>query len=236
MALDTYKVKEFYNNVSDVWNNTAWYKYSQKVITTYINKLNIKNDDKILNAGSAGNSYGIISNNMIHLDIAENKLKGIKNACIGSIEQIPFEDNCFDIIICVGSVLNYCDAMQSISELMRVLKPNGQLLLEFESSWGFEYLHKKSYKKHATIIETYYIENQHKQWIFSPEYIKKIIKAEQGIIINETGFHLITGLIARYAKSDDTCIKFACFDKLLRYVPFINKHYSNIIYMIKKLG
>ncbi len=60
---------------------------------------------------------------------------------------MPFNNLFFDNILCVGSVLNYCDALTALSELSRVLKPNGNLILEYESSWGFEYLHKSCYKK-----------------------------------------------------------------------------------------
>lgn len=54
--------------------------------------------------------------------------------------DLPFAENSIDNILCVGSVLNYCDAIAAISEFNRVLKYNGHLILEYESSWGFEYI------------------------------------------------------------------------------------------------
>lgn len=75
--------------------------------------------------------------------------------------------NSIDNILCVGSVLNYCDAIAAISEFNRVLKYNGHLILEYESSWGFEYIGKKCYKSDACIITTEYIEKEHTQWLYS---------------------------------------------------------------------
>ncbi|MDE6063654.1 MAG: class I SAM-dependent methyltransferase, partial [Lachnospiraceae bacterium] len=142
MKLDQDKIKSFYNSVTDVWGiDDPWHEYSKKVISSFIKHKDIFRNSVVLNAGSAGNSYGIECNLMYHVDIADEKIKNIDNAVIASIEKMPFNDLFFDNILCVGSVLNYCDALTAISELARVLKPNGNLILEFESSWGFEYLH-----------------------------------------------------------------------------------------------
>ena len=47
--------------------------------------------------------------------------------------DLPFAENSIDNILCVGSVLNYCDAIAAISEFNRVFKYNGHLILEYES-------------------------------------------------------------------------------------------------------
>lgn len=228
------EVKDFYNKVNDVWANTPWYKYSKEQIQKHINKLNISLDKLILNAGSGGNSYGIVSNNLIHVDIAGDKLKNISNSVVASIEKLPFDDNTFDIIICVGSVLNYCDCIGGISELLRVLKYNGILLLEYESSWGFEYKFNKVYKKDASLICLTYIEQNHKQWLYSPRYVNKAITMCGGKILYQTGFHLSSGIIANFTDNDTICVKFNKFDGILGRLPYINKHYSNNVLKITK--
>ena len=116
--LDEEKIKDFYNSVDNVWgNNDPWHDYSRSFISIYIGKKDIFKDSIVLNAGSAGNTYTIDCKNMYHVDIAEEKIKNAKNAFVASVENLPFEDNYFDNIICVGSVLNYCDAFNAISEL-----------------------------------------------------------------------------------------------------------------------
>lgn len=47
-------------------------------------------------------------------------------------QQMPFEDNSFDVVTCSYGVRNFADLDQGLSEMYRVLKPNGQLMiLEF---------------------------------------------------------------------------------------------------------
>ncbi|MBD5546021.1 MAG: class I SAM-dependent methyltransferase [Lachnospiraceae bacterium] len=234
MKLDQEKVKSFYNSVSNVWgNHDPWHDYSQKVITTYIEYKDIFRNSIVLNAGSAGNSYGIKCRLMYHVDIADEKIKNIDNAVIASIEKMPFDDLFFDNIICVGSVLNYCDALTAISELSRVLKPSGNLILEYESSWGFEYLHKDCYKKDACIITTEYIESSHNQWLYSPKYIINILKTYNFNIVEKYPFHISDGLFSRFL-DDQSAINLVQIDKLLCKLPFFSKHGNNIIMHCQK--
>lgn len=229
MKLDQEKIKSFYNNVSNVWGNfDPWHNYSQKVISSYISHKNIFIDSIVLNAGSAGNSYGIKCHSMYHVDIANEKIKNIDNAIVASIEKMPFDNLFFDNILCVGSVLNYCDALSAISELSRVLKPNGNLILEYESSWGFEYLHKKCYKKDACIITTEYIEKEHNQWLYSPKYVENILKMYNFNIIEKYPFHISDGIFSKVL-NDQMAVNLTKMDKLLCKLPFFKEHGNNII-------
>ena len=229
MKLDQEKIKLFYNSVSNVWgNHDPWHDYSQEVITSYIKHKDIFKDSIVLNAGSAGNTYGIVCRSMYHVDIADEKIKNIDNAVIASIEKMPFDNLFFDNILCVGSVLNYCDALTALSELSRVLKPNGNFILEYESSWGFEYLHKDCYKKDACIITTEYIEKEHNQWLYSPKYIEKILKICNFNIIQKYPFHISDGLSSKFL-DDQSAIYWVKIDKLLCKFPFFKEHGNNII-------
>lgn len=125
-------------------------------------------------------------------------------------------------------MLNYCDALTALSELSRVLKPNGNLILEYESSWGFEYLHKNCYKKDAYIITTEYIEKEHSQWLYSPKYIKNILKTCNFNIIENYPFHISDGLFSKIL-DDRTAINYVKIDKLLYKFPFFKEHGNNII-------
>lgn len=227
--LDQEKIKTFYNNVDDVWgDHDAWHEYSKKILSNYINKQTCFLDSIVLNAGSAGNSYNIDCKVMYHVDIAEEKIKHLKNSVVASIENLPFKENTVDNILCVGSVLNYCDAVNAISELSRVLKSDGHLILEYESSWGFEYIGKKCYKNDACIITTEYIEKQHTQWLYSPIYIDTILKTCQLNILEHYPFHISDGLFSKFM-SDELAVRLTSVDKLLHKCPFFKKHGNNII-------
>ncbi len=234
MQLNQEKIKSFYNNVSNVWGEQdPWHIYSQAVITSYINHKDIFKNSIVLNAGSAGNSYGIECQLMYHVDIADEKIKDIENAVIANIEKLPFENCFFDNILCVGSVLNYCDALVAISELARVLKPSGNLVLEYESSWGFEYLFKSCYKKDACIITTEYIEKEHTQWLYSPKYITQILNTYNLDILEKYPFHISDGLFSKFLDGK-LAIDLIGIDKLLCRFPYFKEHGNNLILHCQK--
>lgn len=86
---------------------------------------------QILNAGSGGTEYKT-SGDIIHMDIVERYVSKFERRLVGSIENIPLPDASIDGIICVGSVINYTDAQQSIAEFSRTLRAGGFLILEYE--------------------------------------------------------------------------------------------------------
>lgn len=160
--LDTEDIRKFYEDIPDVWpHDDMWHQYSRQTIEKYLLK-SVKCNMDILNAGSGGNNYGL-DFDMHHLDIAENKVNQFPKFSVASIEAMPFSNATFDCVICVGSVLNYCDAIKAISEITRVLLPSGMLFLEFESSWGYEHKGTGAYRKDAEIVTLRYNEQPHKQ-------------------------------------------------------------------------
>lgn len=235
--LDQEDIKNFYENTTEIWpKNNAWYSYLKSVIETYIQKkYKSLNNACILNAGSGGNDYGIASNNMYHVDIAKNKIAHLKNSVVASIEKLPFNDMMFDYVICVGSVINYCDAMAAIAEMSRVLKKHGMLILEFENSFSFEYYGKAEYGKSAEIVTTEYMDRSHRLWVYSFEYIKKILKEFSFRIHDFSAFHILSSLHFKKFDDENIAARLARFDCILRYIPYFRKHAGNIILFCEKL-
>lgn len=233
--IDREHIKEFYNKIDNVWSNDVWHNYSRYTIAKFINKHSDSLTKIILNAGSAGNTYGIQCDEMYHVDIADEKIKNIENAVCASIDNMPFDDGFFDSIICVGSVINYCDALSSLREFCRVLRFGGDLILEYESSFGFEYIHSQNYKQDACIIETQYIESEHKQWLYSPKYINNILINEGFEIIDQTVFHILDGLLYRLVTEEKAVFLAQKTDKFTEYIPYLNKHSNNVIIYCRKL-
>lgn len=232
---DLNKIKEFYNRIPEIWAaDDVWHTYSHHELERYIHSyLTMFKDTVVLNAGSGGNDYGISCQKMYHIDIAEEKIKNCENHIVASIEKLPFPDESFDNIICVGSVLNYCDAFQAISELSRVLKTTGKIILEFESSWGYEYWNTKEYKSPVTIITLEYMHEQHTQWLFSPEYIYKILKQYNLKILEQFPFHILDGLLSKIL-SENLSVKLTRIDHIIKKWPIFRKHGNNIILLLEK--
>jgi ubiquinone/menaquinone biosynthesis C-methylase UbiE len=235
--LDQESIKSFYENVSEVWpKDNAWYIYLKSEIDKYIRKrCNSLNNPYILNAGSGGNDYGTVSDNMYHVDIVENKIANLKNAVVASIEKLPFPDKMFDYVICVGSVINYCDAVASIAEISRVIKKYGILILEFENSLSFEYFGRKEYGKSAEIVNTKYMNTSHYLWVYSFNYIKNILKEYSFVIRHFSALHILSSLHLNKYGNEETSAGLAKFDRIFQYIPFIKKHAGNLILFCKKL-
>lgn len=65
--------------------------------------------------------------------------KKLKNAkfITGDSEDMPFEDESFDVLICSNSFHHYPDPQKFFHEVKRVLRPNGTLVLRDYTSYPF---------------------------------------------------------------------------------------------------
>lgn len=155
--METENTEKIYSSLNNVWpQNNSWYSHLHKMIIRYVeNNLNriLHTNSKYLNAGSGGSTYNL-PGICYHIDIAANLIKDLPNAYVASIEKIPFEDNFFDSIICVGSVINYCSALESISEFSRVLKKEEYLFLNLKEVKPLNYGLQKNMPnlQHCNII------------------------------------------------------------------------------------
>lgn len=232
--VDPNVVKDFYNKHEQMWEVNNWYRYSQNCIVSYLKKQLFTG--RILNAGSGGNNYGI-KGNMVHLDISEEKVKMIDDAIVGSIENTNiFSASNFSSIICVGSVINYCDSYRVLENFKTWLKKDGDLILEFENSSSFEYLFTGYYNKPMTIVLTSYIDSNHVIYAFSLDYIISLLKINNFEVIEITGFHILSSLVLRFFKSENFASKFIFLDKFLNRIYYFKKHSANIIIKCKKLA
>lgn len=76
------------------------------------------------------------------LDQAERKFSELKlqprvSNKLGDIQKLPFTDEHFDYVMCLGDAISFCpDVELAFSELVRVTKPNGHIHLSVNSFWG----------------------------------------------------------------------------------------------------
>jgi ubiquinone/menaquinone biosynthesis C-methylase UbiE len=58
-----------------------------------------------------------------------NNLKG--NLLVGNAEAMEFEDNAFDVVVAIGVFIYTPDTQKAIDEVLRVVKPGGQVICMF---------------------------------------------------------------------------------------------------------
>lgn len=234
MKINEEEVRELYESVESVWpSNDKWHLYSKNQIESYLHAQKWSADEYVLNAGSGGNSYQL-SVNMHHRDLAKNKIAIFDDYSVGSIETLPQNDATFDSIICVGSVINYCDAVSVISEFARVIKSNGVLYLEFESSMGYEHRKTHEYGAAAAIVKLRYFDELWSQWIYNPEYIQSILSSHGFKILDDYRFHILSAYAYSNCQNENKAAKYAACDKILRHFP-CKKHANNVLFKCIKL-
>ncbi len=237
MGIDGGKVIQKYNSLDKIWSPAdKWHKRTYQTIQEFIDK-HVANlpaaQGDILNAGSAGNPYGLPEQRMQHLDIAGDKIMHLPNATIGSIEKIPFDDNRFDLIVCVGSVLGYVDPMKAFEEFNRVLRKGGNIVIEFENSNTLELAFTRDYNRKAILVDTFYY-GKEKLWYYSDQWIEEIISLNKLHIDRTYKFHFLSPFIYRFTKDENKAGPFFVFDPIFRALPFVRNIASNTIMLINK--
>lgn len=239
--IDPKEVAKRYNALDIIIDDDdEWHLRVKQAIKKFIHEqLNVIPDYaslKILNAGSAGYSYGLNENNITHVDVADKHISHLKNAIVADVANLPLKDGTFDGIICVGSVLNYCDPIDVMKEFARVLKPNGFIILEFECSKTFELLFKKGFNNSAVYIETFFDAHGDKEriWYFSEKYINRLAKSYGFTIKKRTSFHILSPLVYRMTQKETFAAKFSSLDKFCSVIPGLNKFGSNIICLLDR--
>ncbi len=95
-----------------------------------------------------------ISNGMLEVGrkkIASKKLEHIISMVIGDSENLPFEDHTFDAITVAFGVRNFENLEKGLSEILRVLKPNGIFVI-LETSVPTNPIYKFGYKIYSKFI------------------------------------------------------------------------------------
>lgn len=61
-------------------------------------------------------------------NLLESKKKGI-DVCMAKAEELPFNENCFDIVVCTDVLEHALDINTVFNEIKRVLKPQGKFIV-----------------------------------------------------------------------------------------------------------
>lgn len=226
-AKENYKKSEPWPS-DDVWHSYT-FKILHKHIQKYIDELQLKNTQVVLNAGCGKTTYKT-SATIIHMDIIEEYISLFENYLVGSVEKIPLQDCSVDCVICVGSVINYVDIQKAMAEFSRILKPNGILLLEFERSNSAEFLFTKKYAK-TVFMQMYKYNNQtHYLWMYNEKFVLQLAEFYKFYCNKKYRFHNISSLLFRFGLSEEKAAKYSKFDNWLCPFSYFFAHNAILIF------
>jgi SAM-dependent methyltransferase len=134
-----------YLNMVEMERNHWWYKGRREIIGKLLTPF-LKSDMQMLDAGcGAGGTmeymtkYGSIVGTDISDEMVEHCRKLGLSAYCENIINLSFEDEMFDLVLCLDVLEHLPEEMTALEELKRVIRPGGLLVLSvpaYRSLWG----------------------------------------------------------------------------------------------------
>jgi SAM-dependent methyltransferase len=121
----------------EVEDDHWWYRGRRRVIREALLALNLPPGIQILDAG-CGSGRNMIElaefGEVTGLELAEASVeaareRGVGEVVAGSVDEMPFADDSFDLAVSLDVIEHLPDENQSLSELRRVVKPGGMLVV-----------------------------------------------------------------------------------------------------------
>lgn len=228
-------IRDFYNKHTNCWSSELFSQMTTEFIDKYVNKVlgKFDVDAVVLNAGSGGKIYKTKAK-QIHIDIAENTLHNIDNSFVGNIIDMPFGDDIFDCVVCVGTVINYCEIEKAIKEINRVSKEHALLILEYERS-GSGLVAKKMRNEDSTVFHHTYFNEPHINLLYSDSYVNEILSRNGYYIKNLKRFNTTIPWLEMFT-TEKIAHKMSTFEPIFRSIPVINKYSHNGIICCEKIN
>ena len=118
-------IYQFITRLTKLFSRQNLYRYLREEIA------NIKGNSKILNVGSGGEVGKLISSiknvEITSIDIKEERKPDI---VLDVCDMAAFDDNTFDIVFIIAVLEHVPNQQKAITEIYRVLKPGGKLIME----------------------------------------------------------------------------------------------------------
>lgn len=236
--LDVSAIRARYNDLSNYVKIDKWHLFTateiDREIVSYWNSLSDRSAYLVLNAGAGGHDLDLTASTTINLDISETRLAPLPHPLLASVENLPLADASVDAIICVGSVINYCDAAVTIMEFARVLKVGGSLILEFDSSQSAELITQQAFGQSAAIAETFYAGQDEAVWVYSAEYVENLLRAARFDLIHRVAIHVLSPWSLLLLRNLRAAAAIARLDRIARRIPFLTRWASNHLFFCEK--
>lgn len=168
----------------------------------------------VLNAGAGSMPLPMAADHVVSLDLSDVSLQGQPHPVVASVEDLPIRSAAIAAVVCVGSVINYCDAAAAISEFGRVLRKGGRLFIEFESSASAELMSDPGFGASAAVFESFYGTRIEVIWGYNLNYIRNLLESASFSIDRVVPIQVVSPWILLLTKSPRVAASFANLDDL----------------------
>jgi ubiquinone/menaquinone biosynthesis C-methylase UbiE len=242
---DVERVTDLYKGIGESYDRIDDFllchvdKELDRILLDFIGSLEQKEQLKVLDIGCGSgfqtllfarkglHTVGIdLSKELIDEAIKKAKSEKIEDRVkfsIADATDLPFRDESFDVICCCGSVLSYIpDYKIAVSEMSRVLKQGGKIIIDVDHKWNFNSIHMlidsltgnhmgydvplpeaiKSFRDYRSgFVDEYPIINAdgnselHRLWFYTFSELEEPLKKNQVKIEKIWGIHIFTSLI-----------------------------------------
>ncbi|MDO5293514.1 MAG: methyltransferase domain-containing protein [bacterium] len=132
--------KEYFDQIAKDYDTSFDGKYVRSMYPELVERIRKEKPKTVLDLGCGnGNVLAeLMSDNKIKLfgadlssQMVEEAMKRVPTGtfCVANAEDLPYEDNSFDVIVCNASFHHYTNPIRVVEEMKRVLKKNGTLIL-----------------------------------------------------------------------------------------------------------
>lgn len=209
--------------------NARWNYRKQRQLEVIKEYICLKPNDRILDIGCGTGYYtfplavteditiyGIdMSENMIKVANSKNQNSNV-TFIIGDMYHLPFKDNCFDVIVSMGTISNNFSAWK---EVERVVKDDYQIIINVKNALSCNYLIVYGYRYFTRLFKLNW------PWMIYAQF-KRHFRIEKMKCVN-----FIPPVIPYFL------LPFCKFlDKTIEHIPILNWTGQYIILKIKKKG
>ena len=137
-----------------------WYRGRRLIVRSELDRLTIPAEARVLDAGCGSGrtlvdlvNYGEVSGLEIDPDAAEFAAsRGCGEVKVGRLEELPWDEDSFDLITCLDVIEHVADDRQALGELRRVSKDGGRLVLTvpaYQALWSLHDAANHHYRRYS---------------------------------------------------------------------------------------
>lgn len=144
----------------DVDEHHWWYRGRRRIVRAELDRLPLPASARVLDAGCGSGrqlqeltGYGEISGIELDPDAAALAAsRDLGDVRVGRLEELPWEDGTFDLITCLDVIEHTPDDRVTLTELRRVAKPGGWLLVTvpaYQALWSLHDVANHHYRRYG---------------------------------------------------------------------------------------